>query len=75
MVISVTSSYHLKYQLKGIPGYAFADNKKLYNLQRQTEVKKTLIGYTVGFWIKGKFYSLKALKPLLEKYQEDDCPF
>ena len=59
---------HLKWFINGQPNYCFAENKKLYNRTTGFEVKQVLKGgYTRGYNLKGKFYSLKKLRPLLRK--------
>lgn len=60
--------YRIKWRVQGFENYAFAENRKLYNLTTGNEVGKVLKGgYTFGYNLKGKFYSLKKLKPLITK--------
>jgi hypothetical protein len=73
-MISVTTNYDCKWQVKGMTEYKFA-KKKLFNCQRGKEVKKVLNGYTVGYNLRGKFYSLSRIKEMIEPVEEIFCPF
>ena len=66
-----------KWQIKGYPNYVFTPNKKLYNLKTSREIiMKVKGGYTKGYNIKGKFKSLKTIKPLIRYYKEiESLPF
>jgi len=64
-----------KWRIKGYDNYVFGNDKKLYNLLREKEVKPKLKSYTIGYNIAGKFKSRKQLKMMLIKYIESDCPF
>lgn len=70
--ISVT--YDCKYQVKGMPEYKFA-KKKLFNTQRGKEIKKVLNGYTIGYNLRGKFYSMQKIKAMIEPIEKNICPF
>ena len=73
-MISITINYECKWQVKDMPEYQFA-KKKLFNAQRGKEVKKVLKGYTVGYNLRGKFYSMKAIKKMIAQVEEINCPF
>ncbi len=73
-MICITSTYNSKWQIKGMPEYQFA-KKKLFNAKRNREVKKVLKGYTVGYNLRGKFYSLNAIKKMVVRIGDKDCPF
>ena len=75
MYLSVT--YQAKWRLKGHPQYFWTSCKKLINIKRGTEIKKTLHGLTPGYWISKKFIKLEdliALK-LVELIPEEKLPF
>ena len=46
-----------------------------FNLKSGKQIKQTVVGYTVGYCINSKFYSLKKLRQSLVKTKEEDCPF
>ena len=73
-MICISKTYNCKWQIKGMPEYQFAE-KKLFNVQRGKEIKKCLNGYTIGYNLRGKFYSLAAIKSMVEKVEEIQCPF
>lgn len=60
--------HKIRWHIRGFDNYGFADNKRLYNLTTGFEVKKVLKGgYSQGYNLRGKFYSLKKIKPLIIK--------
>lgn len=63
------------WQIKGFEKYKFAENKKLYNCQTGKEINKTVVAYTIGYYLNSKFVSLTKLKPLIEKVKTKNCPF
>lgn len=73
-MISITVNYNCKWQVVDMPEYQFA-KKKLFNVKRGTEVKKVLKGYTVGYNLRGKFYSLARVKKMIKPIEKINCPF
>ena len=73
-MLTISKTYKPKWQIKGMPEYQFAD-KKLFNVQRGKEINKVLNGYTLGYNLRGKFYSLSAIKNMIERIEEIECPF
>jgi hypothetical protein len=56
----------IKWQIIGHQNYGFAANKRCYNLTTGFEVRQVVKGgYTRGYNLGGKFYSLSRLRPLL----------
>jgi hypothetical protein len=66
---SISITYHYKYRIDFAPEYVFS-GKRCFNLKRGKEIKKVLHGYTLGFNIKGKFYSLAYLRTHLVKIEQ-----
>ena len=64
-----------KWLIKNEPNYFVDDKNKVYNLKTGKPLQMQLKGYTKGFYLSGKFYSLIQLRPLLFKYKEDKIPF
>ena len=64
-----------KWFVKGYNHYQFSIDKKLYNTKNNREIKRTVIGYTIGYCIGGKFHSLKKLKPLIQIIKHEKLPF
>lgn len=72
--ISVT--YTLVWQIDFAPEYKFSKCKKLFNCQRSKEIKQVMNGGSIGYCIRGRFYSLSKLRNKIEKIpNEDFCPF
>ena len=55
--------------------YFIDDNNKMRNINTGKVLQMQLKGYTKGYYLNGKFLSLKQIRPLLEKYVENTCPF
>jgi hypothetical protein len=64
-----------KWALKDHPLYFIDDKNKVRNIQTGKELRMQLKGYTKGYYLNGKFYSLKQIRLLLERYKEDQLPF
>jgi hypothetical protein len=73
----------ITYQINIVPkwlinGYDlyFVDNKnKVRNKETGKMLQMQLKGYTKGYYLNGKFLSLKQIRPLLVKYVEESLPF
>jgi hypothetical protein len=63
------------WEINGVPDYGFGKDKQLYNLKTSKRLTRTVKGYTQGYYIKGKFYTLNKLKPLLIRPTNFDVPF
>jgi hypothetical protein len=53
--------------IDGLDGFVVATDNKMYNIITFREVRMVLNGYTKGFYLNRKFYSLARLRPLLRK--------
>ena len=73
-MLTISTTYDCKYQVKGMTEYKFA-KKKLFNTQRGKEIKKVLNGYTIGYNLRGKFYSMQRIKTMIEPVEKNICPF
>ena len=56
-----------KWLIDGQPDFFIAEDKKMYRLKTQREIKLTLNGYTKGYYLNRKFFSLHQLRPLIRK--------
>ncbi len=63
---TITVTYSLKWQIKFAPEYRWTVCKKLFNTKTGKQIKKTVNGGSVGYWIKGDFYILSKLRTELE---------
>lgn len=55
--------------------YKFDKKGDCYNTKTSKQMKRTLIGYTEGYCLNGKFKSLKQIRKHLVKITMDVCPF
>jgi hypothetical protein len=72
---SITCSYEKRWIIDGMEHYCFTETKELFNSKTGRKIKKTLVGYTQGYWIGKKFYTLNKLRPLLKRPVNFDIPF
>ena len=70
---SFSATYSYKYRVDFAKEYVFAGTR-CYNLKTGRWIKKVVHGYTIGFNIKGVFYSLAYLRAHLVK-EETRVPF
>lgn len=56
-----------KWLIDGQPDFFITEDKKMYRLKTQREIKLTLNGYTKGYYLNRKFFSLHQLRPLIRK--------
>lgn len=45
------------------------------NTKTNKQLKRTVKGYTIGYYIQDRFYSLKQLQSMLKEKKEVVCPF
>jgi hypothetical protein len=60
---TITASWYIE----GITGFIVGEDNKMYNIATRREIKMVLNGYTKGYYLNRKFYSLTRLRPLLRK--------
>ena len=71
----ISIRFSSKWCINFAPHYVFDTNGCLYNMKRGKIVNKTLKGYTIGYNIGGKFYSLTKLREYIIKIKIEECPF
>lgn len=74
-MITVSKSIYFKWKLKFNDSYKWTNDNELYNTKTMRKIKKTVNGYSVGYWICGKFYTLNNLRKSLVKIEKNNCPF
>ena len=73
---TITVEYKLKWRIKGNENYCWSVCRKLFNVNRGNEIKKTLKGLTPGYWIGKEFISLAEMKNKIELIPKKEyCPF
>jgi hypothetical protein len=64
-----------KWNIKNEGNYIVASDNNVYNLKTKKKLQMQLKGYTKGYYLSGKFYSLIQLRKSLVKIDKIDCPF
>lgn len=64
-----------KWNIKNEENYFVASDSNVYNLKTKKKLQMQLKGYTKGYYLSGKFYSLTQLRKLLIKIDKINCPF
>ena len=72
---TITKSITFKCKLSFNDNYQWTTENKLYNVKTMREIKKTVNGYSVGYWIGKKFYTLENLRKHLVKIEKINFPF
>lgn len=65
-MLTITVIYKAKWQLKDNPKYVWTSCGKLFNINNNREIKKTVKGLTPGYWIGREFVALDKLRPMIE---------
>lgn len=70
-----TVTYTVKYELSIASEYIWTNDDLCFNIKTGRRIKQVYKNGMIGYCIKGKFNSLKSLRPLLRKPIINDCPF
>lgn len=71
----VTETVERVWDIEGYPNYFFGNDKYLYRYDsrgRGRRNKQIVIGYTMGYVLKSKFFSLARLRPMLRPHAPAD---
>lgn len=74
-MITIPTTYNIDWRLKFAPNYAITKDGIVINVQRNKILKRTLVGYSIGYYIESKFHTLKYLRSQLVKQPKNKCPF
>jgi hypothetical protein len=75
-MITISVSYACKYRISFATNYVWTKCGKCYNLKTGRFIKQIYKCGSIGYIIKGRFYTLKKLKPFLEKIPvKEKLPF
>ena len=72
---TITQSIAFKWKLDFNSDYQWTNSGKLYNTKTMREIKKTVNGYSVGYWIGKRFWTLPNLRKHLVKIENEFCIF
>ena len=70
---TITQSIEFKWNL--LDKYSITKDKRIFNTKTMREIKRTVNGYSVGYWLSGKFYTLKKINEIAVKIKKKHCPF
>jgi hypothetical protein len=73
--MTITIEINIKFEIINIPHYGFGNDNNCYNLKSGRKIKQCYNNGSIGYWFGRKFYSLKAIRPLLYKPSKFKCPF
>ena len=75
MEYQLVINLNMKWQIKNKPHYKWSECKRLINTQTGRQIKKTINGGSIGYWIGEKFITLSKLKSQLELIPKEKLPF
>ena len=64
-----------KWLIEGHQLYFIDDKNKVRNMKSGKVLQMQLKGYTKGYYLNGRFLSLKQIRPLLKNIYANDCLF
>jgi hypothetical protein len=74
-MFTVSIKYTCKYHLNFANEYKWTTCGKCINVQSGRVIKQILKGGSIGYVVRGKFYTLKYLRTQLTKIERIDMPF
>lgn len=75
MYNSITYTVEITYTIKGYENYVFDKLKNLHNRKTGRIIKQKYKNGMIGYYLNGKFMSIKIIKTLLIKPNKQYCPF
>ena len=74
--ITLSTTYKLKWQLKGMSNYQITECKNIINMKTGKILKRCINGgYSSGYWINKKFIPLSKINNYCEKIKNIKTPF
>lgn len=73
--ITISTTYNIDFTLQGYQMFGVTNKGIVINLQRGKILKRTVVGYSKGYYIGGKFITLTKLRTMLVKVEKVKCPF
>ena len=72
---TISITYTVQFEIDFARNYKFTKNKECFNAKTGRRIKQVYKNGSIGYNIKGKFYSLSRLRKHLVKPEKVDCPF
>lgn len=72
---TISISYTITFVVDFAPEYKFTKYKECFNVKTGRRIKQISNNGTLGYKIRGKFYSVNNLRKHLVKPVKEDCPF
>ena len=72
---TISVNYDLKWQLNFAEEYKFTKNGKCFNTKRNKQIKKVVNCRSIGYCIRGKFYTLTFLRNHIQLIPKSELPF
>jgi hypothetical protein len=72
---TISINYTVYFEIDFARNYKFTKNKECFNEKTGRRIRQVYKGGSIGYNIKGRFYSLSKLRKHLVKPEKVDCPF
>lgn len=72
---TISKNYAVEWQLDFAKNYVWTKQGQCFNSKTNMQIRKSIKNRCIGYYIEGKFYSLKKLRQHLEKIKRDEAPF
>ena len=70
--ISINKDIYIKWE---ISNYGISINNEVYNLLTYKKIKQTMVNSSIGYYLNGRFRTLKYIKENCRLYKDKYCPF
>ncbi len=74
--ISIKYNLVLVWQIKDMPQYQVTRCKKIFNVSNDKQIKRTVNGSSIGYWLGSKNFVLESkINSMCEKIEKVKLPF
>lgn len=68
-------TYDAVWQIKGMDNYVVTADGKVINKTTGKVLQRQVKGYSIGYYLNGRFYTLQIIRKQFTKIQVSECPF
>lgn len=70
-----STSYDVVWAIKDHPKHGVTSDGVLLNIITGKPLQRSVKGYTIGYYLNGRFYSISQLRKMLTKFKYIEMPF
>jgi len=69
---TLQKQYRIKWKVEG---YSISECNKIFNPKNGRELKQSMVNYSIGYYLNGKFRTLSWIKRNCQKVRKSQLPF